>query len=186
MNTWHKQLKATFAEDQIVRIDRQPEIEDQIDGYVVGVSECFVMLHLLDPNFVNLNGYIVLRSDDVRRYRVRDDNDFFLNRALKLKGIRPALPAAIDLTSFGTLLESANKQFPLLTIHRELMDPDICFIGQVEKLTDKTVTLKEIDPGARWERVRRYNFRDITRVEFGGGYEDSLALVAGLWSSSTL
>jgi hypothetical protein len=178
MNKWRKNLAATFEEDEIVEIDRSPAIEDKIEGYVVGVSDLFVLLHALDPSYINLNGYILLRAEDIRRYRIRNDYDFFLNRALKLKGIRPVPQPEIDLSSFPTLLSSANKSFPLLTIHREIMDAETCFIGRVKNLTDKTVTLQEINPAAKWERVRRYNFKDITRLDFGGGYEEALALVA--------
>lgn len=178
MNKWYKKLAATFDEGQIVEIDRSPEILDKIEGYVIGVSEVFVMLHALDTNYINLNGYIVLRSEDIRRYRIRDDNEFFLNRALKLKGIVPVAQPEIDLSSFPALLSSAIAHFPLVTIHREVMDADTCFIGRVQKLTDKTVTLAEINPAAKWGRIRRYNFKDITRIDFGGGYEAALALVA--------
>jgi hypothetical protein len=178
MNKWYKNLAATFDTSQIVRIDRSPEIEDEMDGYVVGVSELFVMLHVLDPDVMNLNGYIVLRREDIRRYRIRDDGEFFLHRALKLKGIEPVLQPQINLLDFPELLASANERFPLITIHREIMNPETCFIGRVQKQTDKTVTLEEISPAAKWERTRRYNFKDITRIDFGGGYEEALALVA--------
>ena len=176
-------MVATFDEGQIVRIDRTPEIEDEIDGYVVGVSELFVMLHALDPDLMNLNGYIVLRAEDIHRYRVRDDGEFFLNRALKLKGIQPVPQPNIGLSSYSTLLASANTHFSLITIHREIMDAETCFIGRVQKLTEKTVTLEEINPAAKWERTRRYNFKDITRIDFGGGYEEALALVSAYETS---
>lgn len=178
MNKWRKDLAATFDEGQIVRIDRSPEIEDDIDGYVVGVSELFVMLHAIDLNFINLNGYIVLRTEDIRRYRVREDHEFFLNRALKLKGIQPVPQPEIDLSSVPTLLTSAEARFPLVTIHREIMNSETCFIGRVQKLTDKTVTMEEISPAAKSDRARRYSFKDITRIDFGGAYEEALALVA--------
>ena len=178
MKKWLKNPAVTLGEDQIVKIDRSPEIEDKIEGYIVGVSELFVMLHALDPEYINLNGYIVLRIEDIQRYRMRDDHEFFLHRALKLKGIAPVSQPEIDLSTFPTLLASAIAHFPLVTIHREVMDADICFIGRVQKLTEKTVTLKEISPAAKWDRTRRYNFKDITRIDFGGGYEEALALVA--------
>lgn len=178
MNKWRKDLEESCGEGQIVRIDRSPQIEDEIDGYVVGVSDLFLLLHSIDPNYINLNGYIVLRAQDVHRYRIRDDSEFFLNRAFHLKGIQPVPQSEINLSSFRELLDSANLLFPLVTIHRELMDAEICFIGCGQKLTDKTVTLKEINPAAKWEQTRRYNFKDITRIDFGGGYEEALALVA--------
>ena len=178
LNKWRQRLAATFHQGQLVAIDRLPEIEDEIEGYVVGVSDVLVMLHALDPNYINLNGYIVLRAQDIRRYRVRDDYEFFLNRALRLKGIEPVPQPAIDLSSFPGLLSSASALFPLITIHREIMDAETCFIGKVQKQTNKTVVLEEINPAAKWERTRRYSFRDITRVDFGGAYEEALALVS--------
>ncbi|HEX8372724.1 MAG TPA: hypothetical protein VF585_08090 [Chthoniobacterales bacterium] len=178
MNKWRKNFAAVMGNDRIVRIELSPDIGDQIEGYVVGVSELFVMLHALDSNYINLNGYSVVRRSDIRRYRIRDDFEFFLNRALKLKGNLPAPQPNIDLSSFATLLETANASFPLITLHLEIMYSDLCFIGRVQKLTAKTVVLKEINPAAKWERTRRYNYKDITRVDFGGGYEEALALVA--------
>lgn len=178
MNKWRKNLAATLGEGQIVRIDRSPEIEEEIEGYVVGVSELFIMLHELNSDYMDLNGYIVLRAEDIRRYRVRDDYEAFLARALKLKGIGPVPQPEVDLSSLSKLLSSANSLFPLITIHREIMDAEVCFIGKVQKQTAKTVLLEEITPAARWKRTRRYNFKDITRVEFGGGYEEALALVS--------
>lgn len=178
MKHWQKNLVKTIDKTHIVEFDRTPEIKERLEGYVVDMTDLFLMLHVIDPNYISLNGYIVLRSDDIRRYRVRDDKNFFLNRAFKLKNIHPIPKPEIDLSSFPSLLASANRAYPLINIQRETMDPDICFIGKIEKMSNKTVTLKEIDPAARWERIRRYRLEDITRIEFGGGYEESLALVA--------
>lgn len=173
--------KGQSVREELVLVDRSPEIEDRMRGYIVGVSDLFVMLHALDPDFVSLNGYIVLRAEDIQGYRVIDDNEFFLKRALQLKGIKPISQPEIDLSSFSALLSSANARFPLVCIQREIIDvadDEPCFIGRVQKLTDKAVILEEISPAAKWEGTRRYNFKDITRVDFGGGYEEALALVA--------
>jgi hypothetical protein len=45
-------------------------------------------------------------------------------------------------------------------------------------MAEKIVTLKKIDPDARWGDTKRYRFRDLTKVDFGGGYEEALMLVA--------
>lgn len=71
-----------------------------------------------------------------------------------------------------------------MTIHHELKDENCCFIGRVEKLTKKKLTLKEIDAAARWEKTRRSQFKNITHVDFGGAYEDALILVAEYESST--
>jgi len=177
MSSWLKRLSETLAHGQLVRIDRQPMEEDMLDGYVVGTSEKFVLLHVLDPNMY-LNGYSAIRVDDIKRYRVLEDNDFFANKALELREQFPKPLQKLSLFDLRSLIETANRLYPIITIHREKMDNTVCFIGKVAKLTDKTLSLYEISPSAKWERTRRYYFRDITKVDFGGGYEEALWLVA--------
>jgi hypothetical protein len=58
------------------------------------------------------------------------------------------------------------------------MDPSVCYIGTVASLTEKTVTMRMIDPDARWADAKRLRFENLTKVEFGGGYEEALAMVA--------
>jgi hypothetical protein len=77
------------------------------------------------------------------------------------------------------LLRSASFAFPLVTIHRESADPDVCHIGRVVSVTDKALTLHEVTPGATWDDgMSVYKLREITRVDVGGGYEEALARVA--------
>jgi hypothetical protein len=46
-------------------------------------------------------------------------------------------------------------------------------------MTEKTVTLRKIDIEANWvKQPERFRLGDITRVEFGGGYETALWQVA--------
>jgi hypothetical protein len=66
----------------------------------------------------------------------------------------------------------------LFTIHQEWLDKEVCFIGRLAVRTATTFGLKEIDPDARWTRSRSYNFKDLTKVDFGGGYENALARLA--------
>lgn len=178
MDNPQNKLTIAIDENQIIEFDRSPEIEEKVRGYVVAVSDLFVMLHFVDYDFIALNGYSVLRSEDIRQYRVMEEHDSFLSRALRIKGVRPIPQPEIDLSDVSTLLSSADAHFPLVTIHRELIDAEICFIGRVQKLTNKTLILNEIDPAAKWEGTRRHNLKDITRIDLGGNYEEALALVA--------
>jgi hypothetical protein len=175
MDDW---LTGLASESDVVQVDRRPKVADLLEGYVVGVSAQFLMLHLLDSVTVSLNGYTVLPLEYVTRYRVREDSEFFLQRALKLKGIGPKPVPSIDLSNFESVISTANQQFPLVTLHREIMRQDECYIGRVDKISGKAVTLREISFAGTWNRVRRYNFRDITRIDFGGAYEEALAMVA--------
>jgi len=67
-----------------------------------------------------------------------------------------------------------------VTIHREQVDPNVCWIGRVHGLDRSRVSLLEIGPDARWEdSPEEYRVAEITRVSFGGEYENALHLVGG-------
>jgi hypothetical protein len=90
------------------------------------------------------------------------------------------------VANIESLLLSAGKAFPLVTIHREQVDPDVCCIGQVQGVSRGRVSLLEIGPDAVWEDTpEEYRIKEITRVNFGGDYEDALHLVGGEPSVST-
>ncbi|MFZ1683238.1 MAG: hypothetical protein WAU88_03815 [Candidatus Zixiibacteriota bacterium] len=172
-----RELKGTLAKNQLVVLDRSPKIKEKLEGYVVAANEHFVMLHLLG-NGIYLDGYSIVRDQDIRRYRVLRDWERFAHKALKIRKQFPVQQSKIAIDSFATIFETIMKRFPLVTVYRERMNDSACYIGKVKKLTEATVTLSEIDPGAKWGRVRRYNFKDITRIDFGQPYECALWLVA--------
>jgi hypothetical protein len=68
----------------------------------------------------------------------------------------------------------------LITIHLEETKPDVCYIGRIIDLNSEQLTLLEIDPDAEWDyKPEVFSLREITQVNFGGGYEDALYLVGG-------
>lgn len=163
--------------NQVVDFKR-PKIDDEyLRGFVLDYSDSLTLLNVLDFNFY-LNGFTIIRNSDVTRYRVYNKDDYFLNQALRLKSIKPARKPKIDLSNWASVLLTAQKLFPLLTIRREAISNNICFIGKLVSLTEKTFTLFDIDPDANWDRPYRRKFADLTKVDFGGGYEDALWRVA--------
>jgi hypothetical protein len=83
--------------------------------------------------------------------------------------------------SVQDLLGTASRAFPLITILRETVAPDVCHIGRVVAVSDSEVSLLEIGPDADWDdEPESYRTKEITRVDFGGVYEEALRLVGGL------
>lgn len=163
--------------NQVVDFKRPKLDEDYLRGFVLDYSDTLTLLNVLDSDFY-LSGFTVFRNSDVKSYRTYDNKDYFLNRALRLKSIKPKRKPRVDLTSWKTLLLSAQQLFPLITIHREAISNEICYIGKVVSVTEKTVTLYDIDSGAEWDRPYRRSLSDLTKVDFGGNYEDALWRVA--------
>jgi hypothetical protein len=163
----------------LVRFRRKPLDEEPLYGFVLACSETLTLLHVLETHTYTLNGYSVIRNEDVSLYAVYDrPNYYYDSKVLGLKGIKPQPQPEISLGNLSELFTSIDRLFPLFTIHRELIDNDICFIGRLAGMTPKTFTLYEIDDCAEWIGPHRFRFSDVTKIDFGGGYEGALALVA--------
>jgi hypothetical protein len=77
-----------------------------------------------------------------------------------------------------TVLESAQRRYPLLAIHYEREDHTTCGVGRILRTTRTTCVLDWITPEASFEgEHRRYRLADLTRVQFGNDYEEALAAV---------
>jgi hypothetical protein len=102
----------------------------------------------------------------------------FHEAVLKKRRERIPRKPPVVISSLAELLLTANRAFPLVTIHREKVDAGACWIGRVVDVDDGRVTLMEIGPSAMWdERLETYRLSEITRVDFGGDYEDALHLI---------
>ena len=146
----------------------------RVDGYVLDIGQRILMVALLSDE-IHFNGFECFRISDVRNLQIPGPHADFMERALKIRGDRFPRKPRVSLTSFGELLISANRVFPLITIHREKVVPETCHIGRVVEVAGGRVSLLEIDPDAIWDAVpTTYWLREITRVSFGGDYEDAL------------
>jgi hypothetical protein len=104
----------------------------------------------------------------------------FVEAALKKRRQRRPKKPRVSVGSIEELLLSAGRAFPLVTIHREQIDPDVCWIGRVLGVDRGRLSLLEIGPDAKWENSpEEYRIPEMTRVSFGGEYENALHLVGG-------
>src|SRR5688500_4176871 len=129
---------------------------------------------------MRFNGFQCFRMSDVRGLKVPHPYAAFAEAALKKRGERLPKKPRVSVDSLEDLLLSANRSFPLVTIHREKVAEGTCDIGRVAGVDKGRVCLLEITPDASWDAApREYRLRDITRVDFGGEYEEALHLVGG-------
>jgi hypothetical protein len=151
----------------------------RVHGFVVGVSQELLLLHMLSDR-LDLDGYSAFRIRDVTVLNGRFEKKSFYIKALDLKGIRPNRPEGIDLSDMPSLMRSVEGRYPLIVIHRERVAPDECEVGRIKLTSADTYALRFISPTAIWEDdYRTFRYADVTRAEFDGEYERTLALVAG-------
>ncbi len=173
------EVRALKKSRVLARIYR-PAIEDgYVEGRLVEGSSKLLVFALLDEA-VRAAGFCVLRRDDVTAWQVPAPYAAFYERALVQRGESWPKLGRIDLSSFRTVVAHAARRFPLLTLHFERKSPDLCCIGRPLRMTARTATFLTIGPDALWDHddLLTIAWADITRVDFGGAYEEALALVA--------
>lgn len=171
------QLRRFMLKRQFVRFARRFE-QGFVRGYVLDVGPKFFLVAALSDR-VRWDGFSCFRIVDVKNLRP-DPYAAFAEAALKkFKEPVPKKPKA-SVASIKDLLVSAGNLFPLLTIHREQVKPDVCWIGRIQEVSPRQVSVLEIGPDAAWdEKPTSYKLNEITSVEFGGEYERALILVGG-------
>jgi len=170
-------LQAALSARKFVRLTRRFE-QGQIRGYVLAIERSHFLLALVDDR-VRFAGFECLRIKDLESIE-EDPYAAFAEAALKKRGLRRPRMPHLDMSSIRSVVESAGAAFPLVVIHREENDPDVCHIGQVVAVSRTQLALLEIGPDAKWDAdATAYALREITRVSFGGDYENALFLVGG-------
>lgn len=171
------QIRDAMRKQRFVRLSRRFE-ESAVRGYVLDVGRQFFLFALVSDR-IWLDGFECFRLSDIKHIEP-DPYATFAEAALKKRAERRPKKGRVSVGSLEELLLSAGRAFPLVTIHREMVDPDVCWIGRVLGVTRGCVSLLEIDPQATWEETPNdYRLSEITRVNFGGDYENALHLVGG-------
>ena len=176
--TTSTKLANALRDKTLVRFTR-PFESGSVNGYVAEIGPQWLLLALVGDG-IRFNGFQCMRLADVRNLSIPHPFEAFVEAALKKRGGRRPAKPQVSVASIEELLVSANHRYPLVTIHREKVDPDACEIGHVVEVQSGHVSLLEINPDASWQgSASKYRLRDITRVDFGGEYEDALHVVGG-------
>lgn len=169
---------ASAGRKQLVRFTR-PFEQGTLSGYVLDLGPQFFLLALVDET-IRFNGFVCVRVQDVRRLKVPAPYAAFIKAALHVRGEKIPKRSRLGLASLKEVLVTAGRAFPVITVHREKIAPDVCHIGRVIACDEKNLSLLEIGPDADWDDAPTiYKLREITRVDFGGGYEDALSMIGG-------
>jgi hypothetical protein len=170
-------LKSAMRTRRLMRFSRRFE-PGIVRGYVLDVGPKFFLLALVSDR-IWFDGFECFRVGDIRDL-MPDPYAKFAEDALNKRKERMPKKPRVSVRSIEELLLSAAKAFPLLTIHREKVDPDVCWIGRVVGISRGRVSLLEIRPGAEWDNSPTgHRLREITQVNFGNDYESALHLVGG-------
>lgn len=153
----------------VIRADRDSYRDE---GYVIGLTSEWVVLHSLDA--AHLDAVVLLRLDLVTSAEPLHAAEF-VQRAQQSLG---TLPASFDCEPTDTtvgLLRRVDAAAGLICIRLELWDDFSLYIGKVRRIGRKRLDLQAISAQGTWDdHSNRWTIDDITRIEFGGRYITSL------------
>jgi hypothetical protein len=165
---------------QLIKLVRGFRGADDLDGYVMEIGERWLVMANLD-GAITIDGSIAVRLADVVGV-VPNASEDFVRRALELHGEwPPAGPTAeLKLGRTRDLIQSIAACNPLVTLHIERDDPDVCLIGVPTAFTKHKIKLLHVNPKATWrKKPRAWRLARITRIDYGARYERALHEVAG-------
>jgi hypothetical protein len=172
-------LSRAQQEQLLVTIRRWIPDADRLEGFVVGIGRKWVVLQRLSDQ-IAFDGWQLIRLKDIQAVSINPNPDCFEVRALKARSVWPPSAPALALDDVVGAAGSAYAATGMVSVFDEFDRPDACWIGNVVSLDESKLHLLEVDTHAGWRRKpRRFDPADITRIDFGGGYEESLRLVAG-------
>jgi hypothetical protein len=171
-----RKLADAMVSRQLVRLTRKLEV-GAFDGYVIALDEKWFVV-LLIGSAIFYDGFRAIRVQDVESLLIPSPYGDFYKKALRKRGLRRPSAPNLNISSTRELIESAGRRFPLVTIHQEKTDSEVCYIGRVISTSSSAFSLLEITPHAVWcDMPSIYRFSQITRIDFGGAYEQALYLV---------
>jgi hypothetical protein len=165
-----------------VGIKRWMKGADLIEGFVVGIGHKWVAVSKLGMG-IWLDGWTLVRLCDIRAVEFRGWNvqNSIEIAALSVGRQWPVPELAIDMgDALAATVRTVASHGGLLTVFREYDTPDVCWIGHPGSVDGQTLTFLPVDSQAEWGRRHRlFDVADISRIDFGGGYEAALATIAG-------
>lgn len=173
-----RRLLAKHEGKTLVEICRRPRIKERIAGFVVGFSSELILLHRLDWNTFTLDGYTLLKNRDVKQMRCFTRASYWQLRAIQKLRLRPRRLSGIHLKNWAEAMDGVAKKFPVIHVEREIKYQNECWIGAPLEINSKQFEIDYLDPEAKWTGPYGMKTSDVTRVDFGGGYERALAMTA--------
>jgi hypothetical protein len=168
-------LEAAIHDEALVGLRRAPVPDDVLEGFVVG-ADLWIMLHKT-TDYLTLDGYATVPAASIVDMWFADEVSAVVERVLARRG-ESAQPIEIRLDSARGVLEDVASLVPLVTVFVEHDVPDGPYVGRLASLHHDTFTLRPITPAGDWSDEETFEYSAVTRIDFGGKYEDGLALVA--------
>lgn len=158
----------------------------QRSGGIAPISECRILA--LGKTLVavrelsdecRFEAFMVLPASTVREIQVLSQQQSHLARLTDIlkPGRMPLTNDALEnMHEVLTHLWTKRATFPVLAFFRERLTQFPCF-GVIQSRPQETLSIQQVQPSGRSGHRLKLHVSDLTRIDFGGGYLDSLGLI---------
>jgi hypothetical protein len=149
----------------------------EMTGYVAGVGAHWALIQIVDGHG-SADGFRALKLGSVAEIEPVEADSSLLPRVLAARPLAGG-PPTIELDDVRGLLQAAQGASALIHLVSQDMEPGAFWIGRIAGMDDDGVLLQKVSPLGTWLDEEHFRFDAITRVGFGGRYEDALAAAVG-------
>ncbi|MDQ3109360.1 MAG: hypothetical protein M3R17_05655 [Bacteroidota bacterium] len=143
-------------------------------GFVIDYNEEWTLLKYNTVDFL-LDGYLIFRHKNIEGIR-RNEEEKFIEKVIKLKGLAPSQKETIPLTDIGTILKFLTKKFGVFQFYTK--SEKACYLGRVNTIDDKNLVLDFLNPKGKWDGKMEFRLNEIREIEFDTDYINSLKLIS--------
>ena len=166
-------LNQAREQGSLIDLKREGVERGFIRGFVAALSADHVVLSLVD-DLCNFNGTSILEVDHVSFVRWDTEVLQAWARVLQESPSSPASVRHVDLSSWESVVRSVVGQEKVVTLHRERIDDSTCYIGTNIRIEGESVQADEISVEGTIDGYFSLRLGDLTKLDFGGGYELAL------------
>jgi hypothetical protein len=141
--------------------------------FVTALSADFAVLSRVNDN-CEFDGVIVIRTEDVTFARWDSEVLRSWGTVLQESPSSPEPAGFVDLASWESVVRTIHDNVPVVTFQRERADGDICHVGTGITILAEGIEADEVSIEGTIDGKFAINLEDLTRVDFGGGYERAL------------
>jgi hypothetical protein len=180
----HRRLDESLRDRRIVTVVRDAFEIAMTVGFVIAITDGWVVLHSLDDG-VYLDEIVMLRLEDISRVWFRDD-DAYHHRAIESLGEAIAVFDCDSDANTIELLQAASSIADVFAIHMEVLEGEPLAVGRLIELRNKSIELHYVGRDGVWaDESERWKYRHITRIEVGGRYLGALNTFADPFPAGT-
>lgn len=160
-------MEEIAEEKLIIDIDLAPKVDNVYTGKcLVANSEIVLLLNFNEENGA-FDGFTIVKSSDVEKYRIWEENDYLELR----KDNSESLIANIAVNKFVDLESSLKALISEFVAIFTYEDENEFFVGKVLSVNNDLVELHLIDENSEWSEVQKIQLSDISYLGFDTEYE---------------